>query len=89
MGMFPNMVGTVAGFGAYFTNISSNPNPEEIVMSTSLRYFETRILTHIECNYRTYLFNFLNPDYPVHHIIHPVNNMCTLQPRGTGICYGK
>ncbi|XP_070507824.1 chymotrypsin-1-like [Chironomus tepperi] len=86
--IFANMKGTVAGFGAYFTNITLNPPPEEIVLSTNLRFFDTRVLSQIECNYRTYLFNFLNPDYPIHHIIHPTNNLCTLQQRGTGICFG-
>ena len=70
----------------YFKNITSYP--DEMVMSDNLQYAEMRILSHIECDLRANIANFIDSSF-LAPIIHMKSNICTVEPRGVGICYGK
>ena len=78
--------GVVAGFGAYFTNITAPP--EEMIMSENLQFAELRILSHLECDLRVNIVNLIDQSF-LAPVIHPKSNICTLEPKGHGICYGK
>ncbi|XP_070507804.1 chymotrypsin-2-like [Chironomus tepperi] len=77
--------GIIAGFGMYFKNITVYP--DEMVMSENLQYAEMRILSHFECDIRTNIINFLDETYMA-PVIHMKSNICTVEPKGVGICFG-
>jgi hypothetical protein len=78
--------GIVAGFGMYFNNITAPP--EVIVVSDSLQYAQMRILSHLECDLRANIVNFLDKSF-LAPVIHMKSNICTVEPKGVGICYGE
>lgn len=57
-------------------------------MSENLQYMHTRILTHQECRRRANFFNTIGVTYPFNIYIHPTSHICSLQPRGIGLCFG-
>ncbi|KAG5666500.1 hypothetical protein PVAND_014524 [Polypedilum vanderplanki] len=57
-------------------------------MADHLQYMETQIITHNDCSRRAAIFAALYPRDVVKPIIHPTSHICTLQPRGIGLCFG-
>ena len=83
-----NVQGIAAGFGAYDPSIDLNFPLEDLVMSENLQYMNTRILSYTECRNRANFYNNIGITYPFNIIIHPTSHICSLQPRGVGLCFG-
>jgi len=69
----------------YFKNITTYP--EEMVMSENLQYAQVRIISHFECDIRTNFVNLMDNSYFA-PVIHMKSNICTVEPKGVGTCYG-
>ncbi|KAG5666502.1 hypothetical protein PVAND_014526 [Polypedilum vanderplanki] len=82
-----NIQATVAGFGAFDPSIDLNFPLEDLVMADRLKYIETQIITFNDCSRRANIFNTINPFY-LNLFVHPTSHICTLQPRGIGVCFG-
>lgn len=84
-----NVPVTLAGFGATDPELSVLSNLTHTMMSQKLQYMETRTITFNQCSIRAGLHNVMNIFYPWKPIIHPTSHLCTLQEKGTGLCFGK
>ena len=61
---------------------------EELVTTDHLQFAEMRIISHFECDLRANIANFLDPNF-LAPIIHMKSMICTMVPKGVGICYGE